>query len=78
MTPMICNILLMYRTVFFIDIQCRQYNGFNWPYYAIMIKTHEMKIGAVTECLPIDENIMTYTWVIRSMVSMGPRWSPKK
>ena len=42
-----------------------------------MIKTHEMKIGLAIECLPIDESIITYNWVIRSMAIMEPRWSPK-
>ena len=77
MTPIMRNNLLRFGTVLFIDMQCRQYNEFNWPYCGIMIKTHEMKIGLVTECLSIDESLNTYNWVIRSMAIMEPRWSPK-
>ena len=59
----------------FIDAQKRKYNKLNWPYIGPVIKNSDNRIGVTCEAIVTTEDIDTYTWIFKSMISIEPRWS---
>ena len=57
-----------------LDMQHRQHNNHNWPYFAPVVKDGEMNIGVICESIVISEDIDSYAWVIRKMVEIEPRF----
>ena len=70
--------LLRYGNIMFIDGQKRNYNKLNWPYIGPCIRNSDNHVGVTCEAIVTSEDIDTYTWVFKSMVSIEPRWSPCK
>ena len=70
--------LIRYGNIMFIDGQKRKYNRLNWPYIGPVIKNSDNRIGVTCEAIVTTEDIDTYTWIFKSMVSIEPRWSFSK
>ena len=67
--------LIRFGNIMFIDAQKRKYNKLNWPYIGPVIKNSDNRIGVTCEAIVTTEDIDTYTWIFKSMVSIEPRWS---
>ena len=70
--------LIRYGNIMFIDGQKRKYNKLNWPYIGPVIKNSDNRIGVTCEAIVTSEDIDTYTWIMKSMMSIEPRWSVNK
>lgn len=69
---------IKYGDVISIDMQHRQHNDQNWPYFAPVIKDMNMNIGVICEALVLSEDLEAYAWVFKKMVEMEPRFDLKK
>ena len=69
---------IKYGELVTIDMQHRQHNNQNWPYFAPVIKDMDMKIGVLCEAMVISEDVDAYAWVFKKMVEMEPRFDLKK
>ncbi len=78
MTARMRYCLLRYGNIMFLDGQKRRYNKMNWPYIGPIIKNSNNGISVVSEAIVTSEDIDTYTWIFKAMVSIEPRWSPSK
>ena len=67
--------LLRYGNIMFLDGQKRRYNNLDWPYIGPVIKNSDNRIGVTCEAIVTSEDIDTYTWVLKAMLSIEPRWS---
>ena len=67
------NKAIRYRDAISLDMQHRQHNKHNWPYYGPIVKTSDMSIGMICEAIVISEDIDSYAWVLKKMVDMEPR-----
>ena len=65
---------IRYGDIISVDMQHRQHNNYNWPYFAPMISNSDMKIGVICEAIVITEDIETYAWVLKKMNIMEPRF----
>ena len=66
--------LLRYPHIIFTDAQARSHNRFGWPYMALVVKDMDMKIATTCEAIIITEDLDMYSWVLRSLSDMEPRW----
>lgn len=60
-----------------LDMQHRQHNDQNWPYFAPVIKDGDLSIGVICEAVVITENHGSYAWVLKKMSEMEPRFELK-
>ena len=67
--------LLRYGNILFLDGQKRRFNKLNWPYIGPVIKNSDNRIGVTCESIVTTEDIDTYTWILKAMLSIEPRWS---
>ena len=67
--------LLRYGNIMFLDGQKRRFNKLNWPYIGPVIKNGDNRIGVTCESIVTTEDIATYTWIFKAMLSIEPRWS---
>ena len=56
---------IRYGDVISLDMQHRQHNKHNWPYFGPIVKTSDMSIGVICEAIVISENIDSYAWVFK-------------
>ena len=70
--------LLRFGNIMFIDGQKRKYNQLNWPYIGPVVKNSDNRIGVTCEAIVTTEDIDTYTWIFKSMMSIEPRWAASK
>ena len=63
------------RRDYFLDAQKRQYNKLCWPYIGSVVKTNENGTRCIAEPIVITEDISIYTWIIKTLAVMEPRWS---
>ena len=61
----------------FIDGQKRKYKQLNWPCIGPVIKNSDNQ-RVTCEAIVTTEDIDTYTWIFKSMMSIEPRWSVSK
>ncbi len=54
------NNAIRYGDVISLDMQHRQHNKHNWPYFGPIVKTSDMSIGVICEAIVISENIDSY------------------
>ena len=66
------NNAIRYGDVISLDMQHRQHNKHNWPYFGPVVKTSDMSIGVICEAIVISETIDSYAWVLKKMVEMEP------
>ena len=59
------NNAIRYGDVISLDMQHRQHNKHNWPYFGPIVKTSDMSIGVICEAIVISENIDSYAWVLK-------------
>ena len=60
MTYTMCEHLLRYENIFFLNAQKRYYNKLCWPYIGSTIKKNKSKIRVVSESIILSEDIPTY------------------
>ena len=75
MTPTMRTNLLRYSHILFLDCQKRQMNKIAWPYMGPSVLNSENRVAVCCEAIVTAEDIDTYTWVIKSMLDIEPRWS---
>ncbi len=59
-TPDGCLNAIRYGDMISVNMQHREHNYYNWPYFAPMISNSEMKIGVMCEIIVITKDIETY------------------
>ena len=67
--------LICFGDILFLDAQKKDYNKPSWPYIGPCVKSEEMEVAVVTECIIISESIDNYAWLLFAMVDMEPRFS---
>ena len=68
--PIVCNDLLRFDEVLFLDATPRHHNSYKLPNIAPVVKNHNVKIVVVDESIVAAENMDAYKMIFRSMRDM--------
>ena len=53
-------------------------NKIGWPYIGPVIINNKRRVQTCCEAIVTSEDIDTYSWIMKSMASIEPRWSLSK
>ena len=74
MTPRMRQNLIRFGDLLFLDAQQRQFNNNGFPYISPCMINEENKVAQGAEALVIQESINMYTWIIKEMNCLEPRF----